>query len=743
MRLETVFEKFDQFADAPDAVAKMRELVLRLAFSGRLTSKSSKYEGSHQGWENRTIESIATSITPGFACSRSHQVKDGHVHLRTHNISTLGALNFDLLVKIDPKMVDPEKTSIRQGDILFNNTNSQELVGKTSLVDRDYNYGFSNHITRIRLREGIDPSFVVFYLTLLRNSGYFAQLCTRWINQAAVNTNTLKEQTIPIPSIVEQKRIVAKVDELMALCERLEVLQKERETRHAALARAAAARFEEAPTPANLNLLFHESYSIPPADLRKTILNLAVQGKLVPQDPNDKPADTLVDQISEFRDQWLVGKRAKSAKRIREIDDSKCDHNVPTSWTWCRLGDLALDFRYGTSRKCSRDSSGVPVLRIPNIKEGRVDASDLKLTPMPESEFADLRLQRDDLLIVRSNGSENLVGRCAVVSARDERFVYAGYLVRVRLPRELIFSRYLHIALSTPGVRDQIEGPIRTTSGVKNINTTELSNLVFPLPPCAEQHRIAAKVDQLMVSVDQLEIQIATSRDKARELLDAVVHELLTPRSNTIEFPRSVDDTVLRRTAVGCYVIERMASKPSFGRTALMKVFYLSETHLDCALDLKPMRDAAGPYDPWIEKFESLGVQSNWFDIFEKNIGNGRMKVEYRSKAPLTAKAQEVTSILGDQKAELDRLLSLFSKKSTEEVEIITTLFAAWNDALIDGHSLSDDEIIREVRENWHPKKMRFSSDRLRFWLNWVRQNGLVPKGHGPRTIQQSQLALN
>ena len=109
----------------------------------------------------------------------------------------------------------------------------------------------------------------------------------------------------------------------------------------------------------------------------------------------------------------------------------------------------------------------------------------------------------------------------------------------------------------------------------------------------------------------------------------------------------------------------------------------------------------------------------------------------------MKAKAQEVVSILGDQKAELDRLLNLFSKKSTEEVEIIATLFAAWNDALIDGDSLSDDEIIREVRENWHPEKLRFTADRLRFWLHWMRQNGLVPKGHGPRTIQQAQLAMN
>ena len=104
----------------------------------------------------------------------------------------------------------------------------------------------------------------------------------------------LRASAIPLPPLAEQKRIVEKVDELMALCDRLEAQLQERDTRHAALARASLARFADAPTPANLNFLFHDSYTIEPADLRKTILTLAVQGKLVPQDPNDEPAEELL-----------------------------------------------------------------------------------------------------------------------------------------------------------------------------------------------------------------------------------------------------------------------------------------------------------------------------------------------------------------------------------------------------------------------------------------------------------------
>ena len=103
---------------------------------------------------------------------------------------------------------------------------------------------------------------------------------------------------------------MAKVDELMALCDRLEAQQQERETRHAALARASLARFADAPTPANLNFLFHKSYTIPPADLRKSILTLAVQGKLVPQDPNDEPAEELLAR-TELRSRRLPQRTAR------------------------------------------------------------------------------------------------------------------------------------------------------------------------------------------------------------------------------------------------------------------------------------------------------------------------------------------------------------------------------------------------------------------------------------------------
>ena len=543
MKLERLFEKFDLFAEAPDAVARMREVILWSAFSGVL-SPGERNQSMPKEWginDAPVFFSIPSSwewkrgcdifdVIRGVTYKKEHasdaQVEGYFPLLRANNIGN--GINFDNLVYVPRENVRDEQF-IRLGDILIAmSSGSKKLVGKAApILTNNFVGSFGAFCGIIRNKSSVLDGMLAQY--------FQSPQYTLWVTEAGrgiginnLSKGDLNALPVPIPPPNEQNRIVAKVEELMALCDQLEAQQQERQARHAALVQASLARFTQDPTPANLQLLFHPSYTVSPADLRKTILTLAVQGKLVQQDPKDEPAEKLVERVSLLREQFSPAKRTKTAKKIRELDSAKCSHDVPDSWTWCRLGDIVLDFRYGTSRKCAPNANGVPVLRIPNIQSGRIDSTDLKFTEMPSAEFKELCLQDGDLLLIRSNGSENLVGRCAVASVDDERFAYAGYLVRARLPKQEIFAPFLHVALSTPSVRDQIEGPIRTTSGVKNINTTELSSLVLPLPPLAEQRRIVAKVDELMALVDELETQLAASRTVAQNLLAALVRELTT-----------------------------------------------------------------------------------------------------------------------------------------------------------------------------------------------------------------------
>ncbi len=554
MTLDTFFKKFEIFADAPDAVAKMRALVLDLAVQGRLVPQDPRDEpavamlerisstaktrrsGSGDpdafdepfqiptGWEWVRLPRVLNKLTDGTHHSPPNGPSGDFMYVTAKNIKTDGVL-LDGITYVTKDVHEEiySRCDPSYGDVLYIKDGATTGIATINQVKEPFSM-----LSSVAL---LKPSAAIFnrYLLWAMRSPFFYAETRGAMKGAAITRVTLSVMAaslLPLPPLAEQKRIVVKVDELMALCDRLEVQQQEREAQHALLARAALARFADAPTPANLDFLFHKSYAISPADLRKSILTLAVQGRLVSQNPNDEPAESVLDRIAVLRGQFSTGKRAKAAKRVRDIDISKCSYDLPDSWTWCRLGDLVLDFRYGTSRKCDRKASGVPVLRIPNIQNGRIDFTDLKFTSMPAAEFKELSLQKGDLLLVRSNGSENLVGRSAVACAGDERFAYAGYLVRARLPENEVFASFLHVALSTPAVRDQIEGPIRTTSGVKNINTTELSNLVVPLPPLAEQRRIVAKVDQLMALVDALETQLADSRAAAANLLSAMVGEL-------------------------------------------------------------------------------------------------------------------------------------------------------------------------------------------------------------------------
>jgi type I restriction enzyme S subunit len=702
MKLATFFEKFDQFADAPDAVAKMRELILELAAAGRLLPQLLERPVEE---DISLLEEVADLVMgqapPGDECN-------------TNGLGTtfVKVGEFGPLYPSEVVWTTNPLKFAKRGDVLICVVGA--TVGKLNLA---IDCAIGRSVAAIRPSSVVETKFLYYslmpYTLRLRRS-------SRGSAQGVIGKAELNAVSLWIPSVSVQKNVVAKVDELIALCDRLEAQQKEREVLHVALNRAAIARFDEAPTPANLNLLFHGSYTIAPTELRKVILNLAIQGKLVEQNPEDVPA------ISTFK------KLAGYAIDIAE-------NELPAQWMLVPLGKMGEWRGGGTPSKSNTEfwAGEIPwvspkdmkVLRIADsedhISEAAIRSSSVKMVPTGSV-----------LMVVRG-----MILARAFPVALTLRDVTINQDMKSLFPLEQETRDFLLITLRAmeATILSAVE---RSSHGTCKLRTEILESIQIPIPPLAEQLRICAKVDQLMKLVDQLEARLTASAEAGIELLDAVVHELLRAAANVIEFASSESDQASRRAAVGCYVIEHLVRNPNFGRTMLMKVCYLSETHLDVPLGWKPMRQAAGPYDPEIETLELSGTRNGWFTVAEKALSSGRTKYEYLVKDRLKAKAAEATSVLGERKVEFDRLLRLFAKKNTEEAEIIATLFAAWNDLLIDGMSPSGDDIIREVRENWHPQKERFSVSLLQQWLDWMRRNRLIPKGYGPRTIQQLKLAL-
>lgn len=555
MKLETFFEKFELFADAPDAVAKMRGLILRLAMQGRL-SEPHKTDGPvgqllvdiqkdkvQLGLETHIESASAISDLPNNDTSnvipkRWTWVRFGDVsrhnagktldkgrnrgqlrdYITTSNLYW-GFFQLDTLRQMPILDDELERCTAIKGDLLICEGGE---AGRAAVWPHNHEICFQNHVHRARFLGGINPYFVQRYFEKLNATNEISNY-RKGVGISNMSGKALASIPIPLPPLAEQKRIVAKVDELMALCDRLEAQQQERETQHAALARASLARFANAPTPANLDLLFHKSYSISPADLRKSILTLAVQGKLVPQDPNDEPAETLLEIIAKQRDRLLSANLLRKGKACRQFTSEETPHDVPETWTWTMLGEIT---DIGTGSTPSRTESSfwvdgtVPWITSGSTSVSPITEGDEFVTPAAVKAHR-LRVYPAGTLLVALYGQGKTRGQvalleipatinqaCAAVCSLDGIPPMQGYL-KLLLEKQYDEMRSLSAGGAQP-----------------NLNVQKIKEVFVPLPPLAEQRRIVAKVDELMALVDALEAQLATAHSTGATLMKAAVSEL-------------------------------------------------------------------------------------------------------------------------------------------------------------------------------------------------------------------------
>lgn len=194
------------------------------------------------------------------------------------------------------------------------------------------------------------------------------------------------------------------------------------------------------------------------------------------------------------------------------------------AWTETNIGAVSSDLRYGTSKKCDYSTQGTGVLRIPNIAErGRIDISDLKRAEFDSNELEKLALRKGDLLVIRSNGSVELVGKAGLVSADETGLLFAGYLMRLRVDPEKAIPAFVQICLSAPVQRQYIERTAKSTSGVNNLNAEELRSLPLLLPSLSKQAQIVRRVEALFAMADRIEARCTAARAQAQRLTPLVL----------------------------------------------------------------------------------------------------------------------------------------------------------------------------------------------------------------------------
>lgn len=491
MMLESFFEKFDTFADAPGAVAKLRELFVHLAVSGKLvpndsseTPVSLELSGSKaesmefpSNWRCGLLrEAFVFEYGDNLPAPKRTETGEYPVYGSNGIVGT-----HDTCLSTEPAVIVGRKGSAGALNIAAGpswTTDVAYFVRPPSDVDLRFAYYLFRTLRLDELGKGIKPG-------LSRKEAYALP--------------------IVLPPLAEQKRIVAKVDELMVLCDRLEAQQQERETRHAALARASLARFADAPTPENLEYLFHPAYAIAPGDLRKAVLTLAVRGKLVRQEPGDEAAEATFPQLA--------------AAALRPSNDG-----LPENWLRVPLGNIG-DWRGG----------GTPAKTRPDFWQGAipwVSPKDMKVLHISDAQdhISEAAVADSSVRMIPS-GSLLMVVRGMILArafpvAITTSEVTINQDMKALLPLEPRIKEYLLIALRAfePDILAAIE---RSTHGTCKLETKFLQHFTIPIPPLIEQFRIVAKVDQLLALIDQLELRLDVFRTATFRLLDALVYQLI------------------------------------------------------------------------------------------------------------------------------------------------------------------------------------------------------------------------
>ncbi len=264
--------------------------------------------------------------------------------------------------------------------------------------------------------------------------------------------------------------------------------------------------------------------------LKQSILQEAIEGKLTSkwreQNQGIESASILLEKIKIEKENLIREKKIKRTKPLLAVNEDNISLSIPNNWKWCRINELITSIQYGTSKKCSETNiSESPILRIPNISKGYINTNCLKYTVLTKKEKEQYSLKINDILVIRSNGSRELVGKSAIISNNMCNFGYAGYLIRLRFSNQFLNARYIHYCLNSAFLREQIETPLRTTVGINNINSTELVSLIIPLPPIEEQEAIVNKIEKLFAICDELEEQINSSKQNTQTLMQSVLKE--------------------------------------------------------------------------------------------------------------------------------------------------------------------------------------------------------------------------
>lgn len=398
----------------------------------------------------------------GLTYRPKDQTMDGVIVLRSSNIQN-GKMVYEDIVKVNMEI--PDNKMCKVGDILICARNgSKRLVGKSAIVDKaGMSFGAFMAIFRSVCNQ---------YIIHVINSAYFRNSLlgdtgTTTINQ--ITQDMLKNSLVPLPPLAEQKRIVAKIEELLSLIDRYAVAYEKLE---------------------QFNAKF-------PEDMKESVLQYAIQGKLVEQRPEEGTGEELYRQIQTEKQRLIKEGKIKKEKPLPKITEDELPFDIPESWKWCRLSDV-IDVRDGTHDSPKYVPVGIPLVTSKNLVNGVIDYGNVKYITQEDADKINVRsmVDDDDILFAMIGSIGN-----PVLVKKDREFCIKNMALFKRFANTDISMRYVYWFLFYAQYKLKKEA----SGGVQSfISLSRFREYLIPLPPVAEQNRIVAKLEEILPLCERL-----------------------------------------------------------------------------------------------------------------------------------------------------------------------------------------------------------------------------------------------
>ncbi|NCU67951.1 restriction endonuclease subunit S [Acidovorax sp. 210-6] len=560
-------------ATAPGGVAKLRELILTLAVQGKLVPQDPADEPAGvllqkiraekdrliaegkikrdkplaeigeeekpfelpQGWEWVPLGEVV-EIIRGITFPASEKTKEkapGRIAcLRTANVQE--QIEWDDLLFIGESFVGREDQRLQIHDIVMSMANSRELVGKVALVEHIPHEAatFGGFLGVLR-PWFLEPRFVMALLRTPYARASLIDSASQTTNIANVSLGKLRPLAFPLPPLAEQSRIVTRVEALMRLCDALEAKGQLEAAQHAQLVSTLLGTLTASTTPEELaahwqrvaqhfDLLLDRPEAIDA--LEQTLLQLAVRGLLVPQDPADEPASALLQRIRAEKDHLIATGEIKRDKPLPPITDEEKPFELPVVWEWARLGEIVLISSGVTlGRKAAIPTPvSLPYLRVANVQRWHLNLSSMKEVVIDQSELSRFQLLNGDLLITEG-GDWDKVGRTAIWRDELPTCLHQNHVFKARGISTAWNPVWAELYLNSAVARAYFASSAKQTTNLASINMTQLKDCAFPVPPLAEQSRIVTRITALRRLCADLRQRVAERQSVQARLAEALV----------------------------------------------------------------------------------------------------------------------------------------------------------------------------------------------------------------------------